>query len=113
MKACLQAFHHCAVDTWDMTVWRHELRHMCMCVCVCLDLWGVGRWRVERAGLQGGVKEERLGTVAEKRGSGEGGKAWGSKSQHSLCNRHGHTPHLKLIQSGRSTALPSAQDTQT
>lgn len=35
-----------------------------MCVSVTiLHVRGVGRWRVGRAGLQGGVKEERGGTV--------------------------------------------------
>lgn len=69
---------------------------------------GVGRWHAGRASLQGGVKEERSGTVTEEEGCGGGDWARGSKSQHSLCNRHGHTPHLKLIQSGKSTALPYA-----
>lgn len=89
-----------------------------MCVCVrgglCDNAACVGCWEMacrKRAGLQGGVKEERGGTVA---GGREGGaRARGSKSQHRLCNRPGHTQHLKLIQSGGSTALPSAQDTQT
>lgn len=37
-----------------------------------LHVLGAGRWRVESAGLQGGVKEERGGTVAR------GGGGWES-----------------------------------
>lgn len=33
---------------------------------------GVGRWHAGRASLQGGVKEERSGTVTEEEGCGGG-----------------------------------------
>ena len=47
---------------------------MCMSVRLTnLRVWGVGRWRVGRAGLRGGVKEERGGTVAGAEG-GDGGE---------------------------------------
>lgn len=78
-----------------------------------LRVWGAGGWREGRSGLRGGVKEEKGGTVTEEGGHGGGVWAWGLKSQQSLCNRSRHTPHLKLIQSGTSTALSSAGDTQT
>ena len=70
---------------------------MCVCVCVCDNSW---RWRVGRADLQGGVKEEGGGTVAA---GGGGGGLRVLKSQHTHCNRARHTPHLKLIQSGTDT----------
>lgn len=51
---------------------------MSVCVSVCVSIkknpcvGGVGRWHAGRASLQGGVKEERSGTVTEEEGCGGG-----------------------------------------
>lgn len=50
-----------------------------MCVSLCVYplknpcVGGVGRWHAGRASLQGGVKEERSGTVTEEEGCEAGG----------------------------------------